>query len=173
MKKCHNDNRFRDSLELFEDFLRSDADGTHVGRLVHYYKNCLKNAAGVLGGMHVASLLAPQPCRVVRDVANVLHVVSAVGSGAVSPSYVLCASCCVDHQDLGLSVVYLFKAQPRCTQFVWECEVRKAQSATKALRLIVLPLEQIPHETGRINGARIPTHKIFLAEFHEILSKNA
>ena len=42
--------------------------------------------------MHVASVLAPEPCRVVLDVADALHDVSAVGYGAVSPSYVFCAS---------------------------------------------------------------------------------
>ena len=41
------------------------------------------------------------------------------------------------------------------------------------VRLIVLQLQQIPHEKGRINGARISTRKIFLARFNEILTTNA
>ena len=127
--RMRNDKWFWDSLELLEDFLQSDADGSYVGRLVHHYKNCLKNAASVLGVMHVASVLASEPCPVVPDVADVLQVVSAVGCGAVSPSYVLCTSCCVDRQDLGLSVVYLSKAERQCIQSVLECGVKNAQLA--------------------------------------------
>ena len=111
MEKFRNDKRLWDTLEVLEDFLQWDADGSHVGGLVHHYKKCPKIEAGVLGVMHVASVLAPQPSRVVPDV---LHVASTVGSGVVSPSYVLRVSCCIDRQDLGLSAVYLSKAQPRC-----------------------------------------------------------
>ena len=64
--------------------------------------------------MHVPCALAPERSRVVPDDADGLHVVRVVGSGAISPSYVLCVSCCVDREDLGLSVVYLSKAEPRC-----------------------------------------------------------
>ena len=79
-------------------------------------------------------LLAPEPSRVVPDIADVLHVVSAVRFGALSLSNVLCVSCCVDRQDLGLAVVRLSKAEPRCICSVLGSKygVKNAQFATKA-----------------------------------------
>ena len=83
MEKFRNDKRLWDSLELLEDFLQSEAHGSHVGRLVHHDKNCLKLAVGVPGVMHVASVLAPEASQVVPDVVDVLHVVCAVGSSCL------------------------------------------------------------------------------------------
>ena len=132
MDKFRNDKQFWDNLELLEDFLQWDADVSHVGRLVHHYKNCLKIAAGDMGVMHVASALAVQPSRVLPNIADVPHVICTIGFGAISLSYVLCAFCIIDRQDLGLSVVYLCKAAPRCIQTVLECGVKNALSSTKA-----------------------------------------
>ena len=130
MEKLYNDKRFWDSLELVEDFLQSDADGSHVGRLAQH-NNCLKIAAGTLCVMH-ALCVGSIMFWVVTEVAAVAHVVSFVGSGVVFTLYLFCVSCCTDHQDLGLSVVYLSNAEPRCFQLVLDYGVKNAQSATKA-----------------------------------------
>ena len=82
--------------------------------------------------MHVPSALAPNLSRVVPQVVDVLHVFSTSSFRAVFPLHVLCVSCCVDGQVLGLSVVYHSKVEPRCLQSVLQCGVKNAQSATRA-----------------------------------------